>query len=68
MVQDIDIVNEIWGKKIAALKGKTTRKKPIHVAGDIFKIPKELIKLHKEVFMTAEIFFVNGIPFFILLI
>ena len=46
-VQYIDIANEIWGKNIEAFKGKTTGKKPIHMSGDIIKIPKELIKLHK---------------------
>ena len=44
----------IWGKKIVAFKSKTTRKKPVHVAGDIVIIPKELVKLYKYVFMTAE--------------
>ena len=63
----MDIVHEIWGKNIVSLKGKTTRKKLIHVEVDIVKIPKELVKLHKEVFMTSDILFVNGIPFFILL-
>jgi hypothetical protein len=27
------------------------------------KVPVELLKLHKEVFLTANIFFVNKIPF-----
>jgi hypothetical protein len=66
-VQDVDTTHIIWGKNIAALKGKTTRKKPIHVAKDFVKVPKELLKLHKEVFMTADIFFVNQIPFFLTL-
>ena len=48
-----------------ALKGKTTRKKPIYTSGEIFIIPKGLIKIHKYVFMTAGILFVNEIPFFI---
>ena len=39
-VQDIDILHKIWGKNIEALKGKTTEKKPIHMAGDIVIIPK----------------------------
>ena len=63
-VQDIYIVHAIWGKNTAALKGNTTRKTPIHVTGDIVKNPKELINLHKEVFMTADILFINGMPFF----
>ena len=64
-VQDIDIAPAIWGKNISALKGNTTRKKLIHVSGEIVIIPKELIEIQKYVFMIAEIFFINGIPFFI---
>ena len=64
-VQDIDISRAIWGKSIEDLKGNTTRKKPIQLVGDIVKIPKELFNLHREVFMTADIFFVNGIPIFV---
>ena len=66
-VQDIDIAHGIWGKNIADLKGKNTGKKPIQVTGEMVKNPKEIMELHKEVFMTEDILFVNGIPFFILL-
>ena len=46
-VQDIDTAHTIWGKIIVALKGKTTRKETIHLAGEIVKTPKELVKPHK---------------------
>jgi hypothetical protein len=42
-----------------ALKGKTTRTKPDPVASDFVKVPVELLKLHKEVYITADLFFVN---------
>jgi hypothetical protein len=64
-IQDIDVAMNIWGKKIAALKGKTTQSKTHPVARDYAKVPRELFKLHKEVFMKTAIFFVNKIPFFI---
>jgi hypothetical protein len=64
-VEDITVAHKIWGKDIAALKGKTTRKKPIHVAADYVKVPKELLKLHHEVFLTTDIFFVNKVAFFL---
>ena len=51
-VQAVDVAEKIWGKDIAALKGKTTRSKPHVVARDSVKIPRELMKLHKEVFLT----------------
>ena len=66
-VEDIDVALKIWGKNIAALKGKTVRIKPIPVIKDFVKVPKELMKLHKEVFLTMDIFFVNKIPFFLTL-
>jgi hypothetical protein len=66
-VHDVEAAHNIWGKNIAALKGKTTRSKTIHVARDFVKVPKGILKLHKEVFLTCDIFFVNQIPFFITL-
>jgi hypothetical protein len=66
-VQDIDVALNIYGKNIAALKGKTTRSKSIPVAGDYVRVPTELMKIHKEVFLTTETFFVNKIPFFLTL-
>ena len=56
-----------YGEKIAALKCKTTRKNPNVVARDQVNIPVGLIKFHKEVFFTCDIFFVNKIPFFLTL-
>ncbi len=52
---------------MAALKGKTVRKRPEPVKTDIISIPKEIHKLHKEVTLTIDIFFVNKIPFFLTL-
>jgi hypothetical protein len=58
---------KIWGNDIATLKGKTTQCKTHPVARDYVKVPKELLKLHKEVFLTTDILFVNKIPFFLTL-
>jgi hypothetical protein len=66
-IQDIDVAMKIWGKNIAALKGKTTWSKTHPVARDYVKVPKELLKIHKEVFLTTDIFFVNKIHFFLTL-
>jgi hypothetical protein len=48
MIQHIDVALNIWGKNIAALKGKTTRSKTNLVARDYVKVPKELLKIQKE--------------------
>jgi hypothetical protein len=66
-VQYIDVDLKIWGKNIAALKGKTTRCRTIPVARDYVKVPLEFVRLHKEVFLTTDIFFVNKNPFFLTL-
>jgi hypothetical protein len=66
-VQDIDVARKIWGKNMAALKGKTTRSKSIPVARNYVKVPMELMNLHNEVFLTTYILFVNKIPFFLAL-
>jgi hypothetical protein len=66
-VQYIDVAQKIWDTNIAALKGKTTQSKSIPAARDYVKVPMELMKLHTEVFLTTDIFFVNKIPFFLTL-
>jgi hypothetical protein len=63
-IHDIDVDMKIWGNNIAALKGKTTRNKMHPVARDYVKVPKELLKLHEEVFLKTNIFFVKKILFF----
>ena len=67
IVEDVDFALNIWGKNIAALKGKTTWSKPNTVSRDYVKIPMDLLKLHKEMFLTLDIFFVNKIPFLLTL-
>jgi hypothetical protein len=49
-IQDIDVATKMWVKNIAVLKGKTTQIKMHPVTRDCVKVPKELLKLHKEVF------------------
>jgi hypothetical protein len=66
-VQEIDVALKIWGKNIAALKGKTTQRKTIPVARYYVKVPLELMKLHQEVFLMTDIFFLNNTPFFLTL-
>jgi hypothetical protein len=63
----MDTALKIWGKNVMALKGKTTQTKPDPVARDFVKVPVELLKLHKEVYITADLLFVNKISFFLTL-
>ena len=66
-VQDAEVALNIWGPNIAALKGKTTRKMPEPVVGDNVQIPREIRELHHIITLSIDIFFVNGIQFFITL-
>jgi hypothetical protein len=45
----------------------TTRRKTIPVARDYVKVPLDLMKLHKEVFLMTDILFVNKNPFLFIL-
>jgi hypothetical protein len=67
-VQDAEVTLKVWGPNVASLKGKTVRKaaKPVKVQ-DLIPIQKELLSVHKDVTMGIDIFFVNGIPFFVTL-
>ncbi len=67
MVKDAMVAYKIWGQSVAALKGKTVRKKPEAVKTETVHILKEICKLHKEVTLTIDIFLVNFIPFFVTL-
>jgi hypothetical protein len=64
---DAKAAYQIWGPSVAALKGKTVRKRPEPVKTETIYIPKEIRELHRDVTLTIDIFFVNQIPFFITL-
>jgi hypothetical protein len=66
-VEHIETALKIWGKNVVALKGKTTQTNPDLVASDFVKVLVELLKLHKEVYITADLFFVKKILFFLTL-
>ena len=46
-IEDINIVEKIYGKDIGSLKGKLKRQKPIPVISEIVEIPKELMVWQK---------------------
>ena len=63
--QDAKLANTIYGRDVALLKGKTTRKKPLVVTTNIVAVPKEVRMLYNKVTLAIDIFFVNKVPFFI---
>jgi hypothetical protein len=66
-IDDIAVAEDIFGPDIHALKGKTVRTKPTRVECDYVEVPREIMKLHHNVVLCADIFFVQGYPYFVTL-
>jgi hypothetical protein len=66
-ISNIDIVNanKIYGPDLANIRGKTTRRKPEHVHADIVDIPQQILDTQKHVTLTADVMFVNSVPFLV---
>lgn len=62
-IQDIERAELIFGPDIGALKGKTTRAKPLPVVQDYIDIPRELVDNHQEITLCMDAMKINGIPF-----
>ena len=61
--EDIQIAEKVFGKDIAALKGKSTRSKPIPVKTSVVPIPKALRQQHRRVELCADVMFIQNMPF-----
>jgi hypothetical protein len=66
-VQDVNNAHHIYGRDLANIRGKTTRRKPQHVQIDYVQIPWDFVKMHKYVTLAADVMFVNGLPFLVTL-
>ena len=66
-LEDIKIAEDIFGKDISALKGKTVRKSPTRVEFDYVEVPRDILMKHRDVILTGDIFFVQGYPFMVTL-
>jgi hypothetical protein len=62
-LEDIKLAEQIYGPDIGALKGKTTRAKPVPVVKDYIEIPNELITAHQDVVLCMDGMKINGVPF-----
>ena len=58
---DVACADKIWGRDIAALKGKTTRKSPMQSGGT----EKIEVTVRQDQNLYTDIMFVEGAPFFV---
>eukprot|EP00804_Cyclotella_cryptica_P023430 CCRYP_020847-RA/>CCRYP_020847-RA protein AED:0.40 eAED:-0.81 QI:0/-1/0/1/-1/1/1/0/516 len=65
-VADLRNAHAIFGPDLAGLRGRTVRHRPERVTTEIVAIPRDFVRLHKFVTLTADIMFVNGIPFLLM--
>ena len=62
---DVRAANDIFGKNLGSLKGKTAQTAEKHVKTNIEPVPPEILKLHKDVTIAIDVMFVNKVPFLI---
>ena len=52
-------------QRISSIKEKTTRQAPEHVRTDYVAVPRDFLKLQKNVTLIVVVIFVNNLPFLI---
>ena len=62
---DVTNAYKIFRPDLAALRGKTLQKDPTRMQPENVEIPREVIEQNKMAKLTADIMFVNGIPFIV---
>jgi hypothetical protein len=58
-LDNVKAAEVIWGRSVLKLKGNMTRSNAKRTVQSIVKVPSELIKLHQEVELAIDCFFVN---------
>ena len=67
-LQDMKNAHALFGpQRISSIKGKTTRRAPEHVRTDYVAVPRDFLKLQKNVTLVVDVMFVNNLPFLITL-
>jgi hypothetical protein len=62
---DILAADDIFGKSIGALKGKTVRKRPHAVKGTVTNLPAGILEKYRSVTLAFNIMFVNKVAFLV---
>jgi hypothetical protein len=53
----------LFGPDRGAIRGKTVRQRPHKVRPELIEIPRELYERTRDVILTADVMFVDGLPF-----
>ena len=61
-IDDLNLVENIFGPGIGALKEKRTRGRPKCIKYDVLEMPTEIIEQHKDFTHCMDIMFVNDLP------
>ena len=66
--QDVIIAGDIYGDSTDIMKGKTVRKTEKHAREDgTMDVPKHIMDLYSNISLSADIMFVNGVAFFVVI-
>ncbi len=66
-VPAISNARDIFGPDLGAVRGKTVRQRPSAVRPEYVNVPRDLYERIKNVTVTADVMFVNGLPFLVTL-
>ena len=62
---DIANAHTIFGPDLANIRGKTVRRRPEHVSTDLVEIPQQILSNQHNVTLSADVMFVNQVPFLV---
>jgi hypothetical protein len=65
---DIMAAEDIFSPNLGSLKGKTVRRKNVHVPSLVADVPYQIICAHRDVTLCFDIMFVNRIVFFVIVL
>jgi hypothetical protein len=64
-VKDVEHAERIFGKELGSLQGKTVRSRPDPVITDYVEVPPDIMELHNDVTIAADITNVDRMQFLI---
>jgi hypothetical protein len=64
-VADIQAAEHIFGPDVGSLRGKTTRRRPHKVDFTVSSLPFDVAAQHRNVTLSADVMYVNGIGFLV---